>query len=141
MFILPGMAFNDLVLNEIGLEFQNGVLIDQDTRANILFNQKFVTEDWYKDCYIFNPLKDSKFMNFLFDYFTKKIMSEQNIYIDVVYYKPVKNSHNYPLAVRANGREYISKVYRAESLKYLDLICQLNGGTDVDLSRYDIIDT
>lgn len=141
MFILPNMSFNDLVLDEIGLEFHNDFLIDQDSRNQLVFNSRYIIPNssqlWDKGYYVFNPYKDLKFMNFLFDYFTKKILNEQNIYIDVVYYKPVKNSHNYPLAVRANGREYISKVYNVESLKYLDMICQLNGGTNVDLSRFD----
>ena len=66
-------------------------------------------------------------------------MIEQNIYIDVVYYKQLKNSRNLPLAIKANGKEFISRIYNNESLRYLDLICQLNGGTDVDLSRFDNI--
>lgn len=145
--ILPAnMGLDQLVLDEIGLEFYNGVLIDQDTRNTILYNEKTIipklqgharSSQVYAE---FDP-KNPKFMNFLFSYFTNKILKEQNIYIETVYYIPIKGSYRCPLAIKANGSEYHSRVYNLESLKYLDLICQLNGGVDVNLDIFDIEDT
>lgn len=135
MIIPEGMSFGVILLNEIGLEIVSGRLVDQDSRLAVLlpFSPKFNT---IQD--VNNLQNNPKIMNALFMYFCDKIKVEQNIYIDVVYYKQIKNSRNLPLAVKANGKEFISKIYNSESLKYLDLICQLNGGTDVDLSRFDI---
>lgn len=142
MIIPDNLSFEQLVLDEIGLEFsQNNQLIDQDTRNIIMISSKPITREATGYGYKFDPLRNPKLMGFLFSYFANKLLSEQYIYIDVVYYKTIKNSRNSPLAVKADGTEYVSKVYSLESLKYLDLICQLNGGTDVDLSRYDITDT
>lgn len=130
MIILDNMTFERLLLDEIGLEFSNGILIDQDTRLPILNSGKYIRS-------INNIDKDIKLMSILFNYFIYKISEEQKVYIDVVYYKQVKNSRSLPLAIKVNGKEIISKIYVIESLKYLDLICQLNGEVDVNLSRFD----
>lgn len=139
MIIPENISFNDLVLNEIGIEFRNNILVDQDTHQTLYFNDKCISLFDHRlfKYHIFNPLTDLKLMTFLFNYFLEKIKEEDDIYVDVVYYKQVINSYKSPLALRANGKEYLSRIYNLESLKYLDLICQLNGGTDVDLSRYD----
>lgn len=138
MIIPEDMTFGQLLLDEIGLEIHFDRIIDQDTRKTVdvpFMPYQTILTIKHIDSLIKNP----KAVNVLFNYFTQKIMIEQNIYIDVVYYKQLKNSRNLPLAVKANGKEFISRIYNSESLKYLDLICQLNGGTDVDLSRFDII--
>lgn len=139
MLIPSNITFGQLLLNEIGIEPDFNGFKDQDNGihvqmpSSVLPNRILTMYDI--DAWQRNP----KIISFLFNYFTNKLMNEQNIYIDVVYYKQVKNSRNLPLAVKANGKEFISKIYNNESLKYLDLICQLNGNSDVDLSRFDII--
>ncbi len=145
MIIPENMSFEQLVLDEIGLEFsQDGYLIDQDTRQPLLYlSQPVVRRDVIRrNCHRFDPLNNPKFMNFLFSYFSNKLRMEQDICINVVYYKVIQNSRNSPLAIKANeNKEYVSRIYSSETIKYLDLICQLNGGVDVDLSRYDVTDT
>lgn len=138
MIIPEDMTFGQLLLDEIGLEIHFDKIIDQDTRKVVdipFMPYQTVLTIKHIDSLIKNP----KAVNALFNYFLQKIMIEQNIYIDVVYYKQLKNSRNLPLAIKANGKEFISRIYNNESLRYLDLICQLNGGTDVDLSRFDNI--
>lgn len=134
MIMLNDISFEQLLLDEIGLQIYDGKILDQDTMEYLSNHGHNMTYQDITNIYIH---KDVKSMNALFMYFCNKISKEQNIYVDVVYYKQVKNSRNSPLAVRANGKELISKIYENESLKYLDLICQLNGAEDVDLSRFD----
>lgn len=138
--ILPeNISLSTLVLNEIGLEITNdGFIIDQESREKLMLGNRYFNTTYYarSDIVTFNP-NNSKQMAVLFAYFCKKLMYESNVYIGVIYAK--KDMYGrYVLAVKANGTtEYVSKFYNIEALRYLDLICQLNGGTDVDLSRYD----
>lgn len=144
MTIPDNMSFEQLVLDEIGLEFTpDNRLIDQDTRQLLLYqSQPIVKNPSHRNYHRFDPLTNPKFMSFLFAYFSNKLKIEQNICVNVVYYKVIKNSRNSPLAIKVDGgREYVSRIYSLETLKYLDLICQLNGGMNVDLSQYDIKDT
>lgn len=145
MFLPDGITMEQLTMNEIGIEFCNGVLVDQDTRIPIVFHGEYIVPKSPKtpspQAYTEFEPKNTKFMTFLFNYYSLKIFREENIYIDVLYYKPVVNQSRSPLALRANGKEYISRIYILEALKYLDLICQLNGNTDVNLDRFDVKDT
>ena len=144
MYIIPKeLSLETVTMQELGLEFNDDILVDQDTRETLLMDHKYIVKK--ENSRRFNEIPHIKFepsntklMQFLFSYYSIKLMREDDIYIDVIYYKTSKDSHKSPLAVQANNKEYVSRIYNMESLKYLDIILQLNGADSVDLSRFDI---
>lgn len=147
MIFTNGISFNDFVMREIGLEtsMYDKRVIDQDTQVPIMCAGKYLTlktkEEGIKpDELIFDPIHNAKQMQLLFGYYTNKlnIESEGKIYVDTLYVKAENTAGLSSLAIKVNRQELVSRCYTNESVKYADLICQLNGEAHVDLSVYDV---
>jgi hypothetical protein len=136
-------------MREIGLDLDNyGYVKDQDANYPLAYNGKYMklrTEENARlsgnEVY-FDPYHNSKQMLMLFSYFSNKIQSEDGRYISVIHTFPggkIRSGIPTSLSMTDNHNNvYKSKPYNNEAVKYADLICQLNGETDVDLTVYDI---
>lgn len=138
-------SFNELVMREIGLDIEgpDRHIIDQDTFMPVICNNKFLTtktkeEGLKPDELLFDPIHNTKQMQLLFGYYSNKLANENGSYISTIYSIPTGTSKSMSfLAIKVNGKELISRPYLNESVKYADLIYQLNGAVGVNLSEFD----
>lgn len=146
MIYTNGISFNEFVMEEIGLEVSDydKHIADQDTSLPITCNGKFLTtktreEGIRSNEVLFDPIHNAKQMQLLFGYYTNKLAAENDgaLYVDTLYAKKENEKGFSSLAIKVNRQEIASKPYCNESVKYADLICQLNGEKNVDLSVYD----
>lgn len=132
--------FDSMVLTEIGLDVDDyGNIVDQDNNNIIAFKGKTLTNNYppSKGQIVFNPLEDQKQMNSLFMYFTNKIHEEEGSYVSSIFTNGTPNKNiKSNLGITVDDHQMQSKAYYNDSVKYLDLIIQLNGNT-VDLSAFD----
>lgn len=130
------------IMQEIGLEAdQDNCIVDQDTGIQLQFNGKKIKYD--KNIHMgkeicFDPVENTKLMHHLFSYYVDKVHNEGGRYINIYY--PVEgqtpNKGSIELKDDQNNKMRSAEYYN-DSLKYADLIFQLNGETDVNLSEYD----
>lgn len=130
------MAINNIIMQEIGLEVgPRKRLFDQDTGAAIRINDMDVVAP---GCYggkraiEFDPYNNRKMMNQLFAYFMEKQAEETGNEL-VTYY----NIGDRIECRMRDNRLIRSRPYIRDSLKYADIIIQLNGGSTEELSAYD----
>lgn len=134
---------NMLIMQEIGLEIRNDQkLYDQDTGDAIKVNGMDVMAP---GCYggrhaiEFDPYNNRKMMGQMFGYFLDKYSDETGV--DALSYYNVDSGEDGRVECKMSDNELISsKPYTRDSLKYTDIIMQLNGG-GTDLSKYDIPQT
>ena len=140
---------NDLtvkLMQEIGLDIDNNKhIVDQDTGSLLQFNGKNLKFVENEEEFIprgdaaFDPIGNPKLMNHLFSYYTSKIHDEDGRYVNIYY--PVQDSKDVKkgaieLKEEKENIKLRSENYYNDSLKYMDLILQLNG-EDGNLSEYD----
>ena len=134
------IEINNLIMREIGLEVgPRNRIYDQDTGMEIRINGMDVVAP---GCYggrqsiEFDPYNNKKMMNQFFSYFLDKRSEETDI--DVLAYYNVGNGEKSQVECRMSNNEKISSgKYIRDSLKYTDLMIQLNGDVPQDLSKYD----
>lgn len=143
---------NEVLLNrlmsEIGLDIdETNHIVDQDTGSSLQFNGKnliFIDNPMQRinkrrNDIPFNPIESPKLMNHLFSYYINKIHEEDGRYINIYY--PVQEPGNrkgcIELKEETTNTTIRSNEYSNDCLKYMDLILQLNGNDDNDLSDYD----
>lgn len=132
---------NMLIMQEIGLEVrQNQRIYDQDTGDAIRLNgMDIVAPGCYggRQAIEFDPFNNRKMMGQMFGYFLEKYSDETDV--DVLSYYNVDAGANGRVECKMSDNTMItSKPYARDSLKYTDIIMQLNGEGDTDLSKYDI---
>ena len=133
---------NNLIMQEIGLEVgRDQRIYDQDTGSSIRINGMDVIAP---GCYAghkaveFDPHNNRKMMNQLFGYFLNKYSDETDI--DVLSYYNVNTLDGEKIECKMSDNSTIrSKPYKRDSLKYTDIIMQLNGDNSEDLNKYDQI--
>lgn len=127
---------NMLFMREIGLEVRKGQRIyDQDTGLPVTINgMSIVAPGFYggRRSIEFDPYNNRKLMGQLFGYFMDKQSDETGVEVTAYY-----NVDNHIECRMADNEIIKSKPYQRDSLKYLDIIMQINGGRE-DLSSYDI---
>lgn len=129
---------NMLIMEEIGLEIRKGQRIyDQDTGLPVKINGMDIVAPGCltgRKSVEFDPYNNRKMMGQLFGYFMDKQSDETGV--EVTTYYNVDDR----VECRMSDNEVIkSSSYKKDSLKYLDIIMQINGGKQ-DLSIYDIKD-
>ena len=134
---------NKLIMEEIGLTIDNkNRIIDQDTRESITYkdkNMKYSSQNSVTLGHsemIFDPGSNKNLMTTLFGYYANKIEEEEEGYVSMYYEKPNLDGKNI-LEAKTDKGLLQSKPYNNESLLYLDVIQQINGAENVDLSEYD----
>ena len=134
---------NTIIMQEIGLEVgKNNIICDQDTGDALKINgMDIVAPGCYggKQSIEFDPYNNRKMMGQLFGHFLGKYSDETGV--DVLSYYNVDSGVDMKVECRMSNDSIVSsKSYGRDSLKYTDIIMQLNGG-EADLSKYDIPQT
>ena len=136
---------NTLIMQEIGLEVGSRQRIyDQDTGAVIKINgMDVVAPGSYcgNKAMEFDPHNNRKMMSQLFGHFLEKYSEETDIDVLIYYNVDDVDSKSKIECVLSNNEVITSKPYTRDSLKYTDIIMQLNGGDAGDLTKYDTIPT
>lgn len=137
------LEINSLIMREMGLEIGPGNrIVDQDTQlALTLGAQGIVAPGAYcgRQNVEFDPYNNRKMMGNLFGMFLEKYSDESDIDV-LTYYNVNDNKKDQTGQIEcrmSNNTVITSKPYIRDSLKYADIILQLNGETNVDLSKYD----
>lgn len=133
------LEINNLIMQEIGLEIGIGnKIIDQDTGAALAFKGMTVIAPgcFSHNAIEFDPHNNKKMMSNLFGYFLDKHSEESDV--DVLAYYNVDHGNKSAIECKLSNQTCItSKPYTRDSLKYADIIIQLNGGTAPDFDQYD----
>lgn len=131
------IEINTIIMQELGLEIGLGNRItDQDTGNAIRFRGKDVVAPGFCNgrSVEFDPVNNPKMMNSLFNRFLETNSEESDVYVSTFY--PIDSSNC--IECRMSDQTSIrSKSYNRDSLKYADVMIQLNGGRSSDLSKYD----
>lgn len=134
------LEINNLIMQEIGLEVDNcNRIIDQDTGAALAFKgMAVIAPGTYggRNCIEFDPHNNKKMMSNLFGYFLDKHSEESDV--DVLTYYNVDQGTKSAVECKLSDQTKItSKAYSRDSLKYTDIMIQLNGGTAPNFDQYD----
>lgn len=154
-------TLEDLVfalINEIGLGIgHNGIIYDTDTGIELRCNGKFIIAsiDPTKpaipsDIYIlFDPVFDGKLMNIILAYYLEKsrnmgileslTFSEEMEEVPKYAKEDTIKSKRTRICVASRNRRYFSKFYYQRGLKFSEMILDLAGYQNIDLSRFDSI--
>lgn len=130
---------NSLIMKEIGLEVgPYNKVVDQDTGVRIKIGGKDILSPGSKSssqALEFDPYNNKKLMSQIFGYFTGKQEDETGVGVLAVY-----QQDDGKMSCRLDDNTVLSsESYQRDSLKYTDLIMQLNGATrdEISLSQYD----
>lgn len=137
------LEINNLIMQEMGLEIgPRQRIFDQDTGVEIRINGMDVVAPGYcggRQSIEFDPHNNKKMMNQLFTYFLGKHADETDV--DVMTYYNIGDGANGRIECKLSNNETITSAqYTRDSLKYTDIIIQLNGDTPPDLSKYDTVE-
>lgn len=133
---------NDIIMQEIGLEVgQASKIYDQDTGIALKINGADVVAQGNsrgRQTVEFDPFNNRKMMNALFGYFLNKHSEETDEDIVSFYDVPSDDSSKGSVeCVLRDSSTIQSGNYMRDSLKYADIIIQLNGGEADTLHDYD----
>lgn len=133
---------NTIIMNEVGLEIgDDNIVRDQDNGSPIQCNERYITPPGVDGGYgtvEFDPHNNRKLMNSIFGYFLDKYSEETGIEASAFYNKRKDNGECIECKMSDNT-VITSQPYKKDSLKYTDIIIQLNGGQCGDeLKKYDI---
>lgn len=128
---------NNIIMQELGLEVGIGNrIVDQDTGDAIRFRGKDVVAPGFFNgrSIEFDPVNNGRMMNSLFGKFLENHSEESDVYVSTFYSIEESNCVECRMSDQSSIR---SRSYDRDSLKYADIMIQLNGGRSSDLSRYD----
>lgn len=136
---------NIRIMQEAGLEEGDcHEVVDQDTGSYFSFrNKRIITPDApsRRDGIHFDPVNNVKMMSMVFSYAATKLAEEEGINPAMCFYPvegdPVKGTKRMVVVSEDNVRRE-SKPYVNDALCYADLLLQINGEGEVDLSEYDM---
>ena len=158
---MPINSLEDLVfalLNEIGLGIgPYGIVYDTDTGIELKCNGKLIVAsvDPNKpaipsDIYIlFDPVFDGKLMNIVLAYYLEKSRA-MGIFEPLTFAEEMEEVPGYAkedtikskktrMCVALRNRKYFSKFYYQRGLKFSEIILDLGGFQNVDLTKFDSI--
>ena len=84
----------------------------------------------------FDPVRNVKFMRYLFQYYMTKIQKLDNRYFSVFF--PTYNQETGAgcIDIKNETESYRSKYYYNEALRYIDIIFRISG-EEIDLTKFD----
>lgn len=136
------IEFGDLTLKEIGLDIdEDNHIIDEESGMPIMMKGKFLkfncgpANRTTKDEINYDPLNNPKLMNFLLGYYSDKLESEGSRGVDICF-STVGPEEKQILKVKTGDDTLESNPYHNESVRIMDIICQLNE-SEQDVSKYD----
>jgi len=137
------VEINNLIMREIGLEVDSAHrIVDQDTGMAMKFRgMNIMAPGAYcgRNAIEFDPHNNKKMMNLLFGYFVEKHSEESDVYVSTFYSVDKGNDKGSVECRMSDQTTIVSKPYTRDSLKYADIITQLNGGESPDLKQYDTV--
>lgn len=134
---------NSLIMREVGFEIGPGNKIyDQDTGMPVRINgMDVIAPGGYVNrqrSMEFDPYNNIRMMNYVFNYYIGKQSEESGSEV-VTYYNKEDSIDGGKIECRMDDNSLItSNKYKRDTLKYTDIIMQLNGEDNPDLARYDI---
>lgn len=137
---------NTKIMQELGLEpNRHRQLVDQDSGAAIVINGMPVMAPGYyrgKNSIEFDPYNNKRMMSQLFGHFLEKYADENDVNVSAYYNIDGKSGANRVECKFSDNQTITSGAYVRDSLKYVDIVMQLNGDTkcEDDLRKYDIVE-
>lgn len=132
------------VMQELGLETTpDGKCYDPETGTVLSYKDKplkFANENTFvrKGEALFDPLSNPNMMNQLFSYYTTRLNEEDGRYIELYYQDSgSKDSSKGVIKCREGQTIHSSGEFYNDSVKYADLIAELNGDIGKDFSKFD----
>ena len=114
-----------------GLCAVDGKIVDQETKIPVKVKGKDLkysadgkSVTLHKDEIMFNPLQDPRQAKLLCGIFLEKEMEENDLYTQTQY--DIVKDDSSAVELRTNQGVYTSNYYRNNSLKYVDIVLQLN---------------
>ena len=133
---------NKIIMDEIGLEVtRHGMIRDQDTGSNISINgHPLVAQNLGgKGKAEFDPYNDRKMMVALFNHFLTKVEEDEDKSVVVYYDVNSEQANKGRVECKMSDNTVISSgEYQRDSLKYLDIIMQMNGEETPNLKEFDV---
>lgn len=132
---------NEMIMKEVGLDVGPRMrVIDQESGLPITFKGKELVapnglpngEVMIFDCY-----KSTSLMQRVFGLFADKFEEDTGDTIDRIHTASAPGNKATMTCVTSDGKEYTSSPYARDSLRYLDLIMQINGDESPDLQKFD----
>lgn len=143
------IEINTRLMNEFGLEQGTRRRIYDRETGNIrtMKGKEIVVPGAIagKSAIEFDPINNSRMMNFFFGSYIAALEEEELLDGDVLTYATVHSKANGKLkaVLKINPydggpiKEISSKPYNNETSCYADLVCRINGDNSVDMSPYD----
>ena len=137
---------NIRIMQELGYEpNRHRQLIDQDSGNAIVINGMPVTAPGYyggRNSIEFDPYNNKKMMSQVFGHFLEKYADENGVNVSAYYNIDGKDGTGKVECKFSDNQTITSGAYARDSLKYVDIIMQLNGdpACDDDLRKYDIVE-
>lgn len=139
------LKINSRLMEEMGFEEgDRRRVIDQDSGIQYTIKGKDIVSPGNqggKQSIEFDPVNNVRMMNYLFGEFVNKLEEEESIPPVSTYYTMLdeRDSSRVKAKILMDDNKILeSKPYRNETIAYADLVLQLNGEENVDLSEYDV---
>lgn len=137
---------NIRIMQELGYEpNRHRQLVDQDSGIPIVINGMPVMAPGYyggRNSVEFDPYNNKKMMNQVFGHFLEKYADENGINVSTFYNIDGTDGTGRVECKFSDNQTITSGAYARDSLKYVDIIMQLNGDPsgEEDLRKFDIVE-
>lgn len=141
---------NRIIMEDIGLTVDpNNKIMDQDTRQELKYKDKSMRYSSQNSVVLtqadmaFDPASNKSLMNNLFDHYLTKIEDEDGTYVPIYYEERNPDGQGTGLIAKihreGSATEEVLKTqyYNNDSLKYVEMIRQINESSNTNLSEYD----
>ena len=137
---------NIRIMQELGYEpNRHRQLVDQDSGSPIVINGMPVMAPGYyggRNSIEFDPYNNKKMMNQVFGHFLEKYADENGVNVSTFYNIDSTDGTGRVECKFSDNQTITSGAYSRDSLKYVDIIMQLNGDPsgEEDLRKFDIVE-
>ena len=137
---------NIRIMQELGYEpNRHKQLVDQDSGSPIVINgMPVMTPGYYggRNSIEFDPYNNKKMMNQVFGHFLEKYSDETGTNVSTFYNIDGTDGTGRVECKFSDNQTITSGAYARDSLKYVDIIMQLNGDPsgEEDLRKFDIVE-
>ena len=132
------------IMQELGLEpNRHRQVIDQDSGMAIVINGMPVMAPGYyggRNSIEFDPYNNKKMMSQLFGHFLEKYADENGVSVSAFYNIDSKDNSGKVECKFSDNQVVTSRPYCRDTLKYVDIVMQLNGDQERNLEKYDIVE-
>lgn len=137
---------NIRIMQELGYEpNRHRQLVDQDSGVPIVINGMPVMAPGYyggRNSVEFDPYNNKKMMNQVFGHFLEKYADETGVNVSTFYNIDGNDGTGKVECKFSDNQTITSGAYARDSLKYVDIIMQLNGDPsgEEDLRKFDVVE-